>query len=448
MALCQKGEIMNKIALIVLSLFSLNLLSAPNTPGVLQRNAADSTNINRYMPVPASNALFFFNVSTLLPEMVTLGTGLSYSSGVLSSTGGASQVNSDWNAVSGVAQILNRPNIATVGLTGDYADLLNVPTTFPSDWSLVSGKPSFATVATSGAYSDLSGTPTIPAAQVNSDWNASSGIAQILNKPSLATVATSGAYNDLTGKPTQLSAFTNDSGYINSSALSPYLTTATAASTYATQSALTSGLAGKYNTPSGTTSQYVRGDGSLATLPASGTGTVTSITAGTGLSGGIITTSGTISLPNTGTAGTYTSVTTDAQGRVTAGTTVSINDSPGRALVTTTSSTGYQISATRIANACYEGSFSTTSTIGGPASVTVYLETSDTNSTTPGDWTTKASQTYTNNITLAVVLNQQQSNNWTFCRFIPAGKYVRLRSGAISGTASATINATQQETLM
>jgi hypothetical protein len=37
--------------------------------------------------------------------------------------------------------------------------------------------------------------------QVNSDWNASSGVAQILNKPALATVATSGNYNDLSNKP-------------------------------------------------------------------------------------------------------------------------------------------------------------------------------------------------------------------------------------------------------
>ncbi len=45
-----------------------------------------------------------------------------------------------------------------------------------------------ATVATSGNYSDLSGTPTIPAAQVNSDWNAVSGVAEILNKPTIPTV--------------------------------------------------------------------------------------------------------------------------------------------------------------------------------------------------------------------------------------------------------------------
>lgn len=37
---------------------------------------------------------------------------------------------------------------------------------------------------------------------VNADWNAVSGDAQILNKPTLAAVATSGAYADLSGTPT------------------------------------------------------------------------------------------------------------------------------------------------------------------------------------------------------------------------------------------------------
>lgn len=60
---------------------------------------------------------------------------------------------------------------------------------------------SLATVATTGDYDDLTNKPTIPAAQVNSDWNAASGVAQILNKPSLSAVATSGDYDDLTNKP-------------------------------------------------------------------------------------------------------------------------------------------------------------------------------------------------------------------------------------------------------
>lgn len=45
-----------------------------------------------------------------------------------------------------------------------------------------------ATVATSGSYNDLTDKPTIPAAQVNSDWSANSGVAEILNKPTIPTV--------------------------------------------------------------------------------------------------------------------------------------------------------------------------------------------------------------------------------------------------------------------
>ena len=59
----------------------------------------------------------------------------------------------------------------------------------------------YATVATSGSYNDLSNTPVIPAAQVNTDWNSTTGVNQLLNKPTLANVATSGSYTDLSNKP-------------------------------------------------------------------------------------------------------------------------------------------------------------------------------------------------------------------------------------------------------
>ena len=62
------------------------------------------------------------------------------------------QVNADWNALSGKAQILNKP--------------------------------------------------TIPSEQVNADWNALSGKAQILNKPTIPVV------------PTNVSSFNNDAGYL------------------------------------------------------------------------------------------------------------------------------------------------------------------------------------------------------------------------------------------
>ena len=56
---------------------------------------------------------------------------------------------------------------------------------------------------------------TVPAAQQNADWNATSGITQILNRPNLATVATTGAYSDLSGTPT---IPTVDQSYNSSSA--------------------------------------------------------------------------------------------------------------------------------------------------------------------------------------------------------------------------------------
>lgn len=71
--------------------------------------------------------------------------------------------------------------------TSDTTVNITVPTTVAelTDSSNYVLNSSLKTVATSGSYTDLTDKPTIPAAQVNSDWNASSGVAQILNKPNV-----------------------------------------------------------------------------------------------------------------------------------------------------------------------------------------------------------------------------------------------------------------------
>ena len=144
------------------------------------------------------------------------------------SGGGVAQVQSDWSQSDNtqVDYIKNKPSLATVATSGSYADLSNTPTISDATISVcIDGDvvDSFTLNQSSAKTIDLGSAvqvqsdwdeadsssmayilnkPTIPAAQVNSDWNSSSGVSQILNKPSLATVATSGSYADLSNKPT------------------------------------------------------------------------------------------------------------------------------------------------------------------------------------------------------------------------------------------------------
>lgn len=436
---------MSRIIALMLMVLSSAAFSAPFDMFINQRNIADTATLSRTIASPGLGVpgIMVYRGSDNLPGIYRMGNSFML-------VGNTLETASDWSNVT------NRPIFSPVALSGDYNDLINRPTMPGSpvnaDWNAVGGlaeilnKPVLSTVATSGSYADLTGKPTIPAAQINSDWAAASGVSQIINKPStLAGYGITDAY-PLTGNPSGFltgitsGQVTSALGFTPYSSLNPsgFVSQAGARSAISLTTTGTGGAA-TYNASTG-----------VLNIPnyAPGTGTVTSITAGSGLSGGTITTSGTISMPAVGTPGTYSSVTTDTQGRVVSGSAMVINDTPGRSLVTATNATGFQISASRIVHVCYEGSFSTTSTIGGPSSATVFLETSDTNSTTPSDWTVKAQQTYSNTITLAVVLNQVQGNNWSMCRYVPAGKFVRLRTGNVTGAASATINASQQEVLL
>jgi hypothetical protein len=86
-------------------------------------------------------------------------------------------------------------NLATVATTGSYADLIDVPATFPPTphTHLVSQITGLAAVATSGSYNDLANVPTAfpPAAHTHP-------ASEITG---LATVATSGDFSDLIGLP-------------------------------------------------------------------------------------------------------------------------------------------------------------------------------------------------------------------------------------------------------
>ncbi|SAK46424.1 hypothetical protein AWB76_00910 [Caballeronia temeraria] len=99
----------------------------------------------------------------------------------------AAQVNADWNAASGVAQVLNKPTL----FSGSYTDLTNKPT-IPAAYTLPTASAStLGGVKVGSGLSITSGVlSATAAAQVNSDWNAVSGAAQILNKPTIPAAYT------------------------------------------------------------------------------------------------------------------------------------------------------------------------------------------------------------------------------------------------------------------
>ena len=94
-------------------------------------------------------------------------------------------------------------NTAKVGITTQQA----------SDITANNAKISFD----SASSTKLAGIEDGAEVNVNADWNATTGDAQILNKPTLATVATSGSYTDLSNTPTiptNNNELTNGAGYI------------------------------------------------------------------------------------------------------------------------------------------------------------------------------------------------------------------------------------------
>ena len=112
----------------------------------------------------------------------------------------AQALNDDENFASTISTQLsakaNSADLATVATSGSYSDLSNTP--------------NLATVATTGSYSDLTDKPTIPTVPTNvSAFTNDAGyltqhqdISGKANSADLATVATTGSYTDLSNKPT------------------------------------------------------------------------------------------------------------------------------------------------------------------------------------------------------------------------------------------------------
>lgn len=436
------------------------------------------------------------NIPTIFP------TNISNVSGLTAALNNKIEVGASipYNTISGT------PTLSTVATTGQYTDLIglpslfsgsyldltNKPTVFPTDISNVSGLTSAlnnkVSVGAPISYSVLTGTPTIPtntnqltnganfitysgapvqsvngqtgavnltipAAQIQSDWNQSnsSSVDFIKNKPVLGTAAATNSTDYATAAQGSLAT-----SAVQPATLSNYVTNNSLSTTlggYTTTTALNAGLAGKENTISaGTTGQYWRGDKTWQTLNTTSvtegtnlyytdTRARSSVSAGTGIgynsTTGVITNTSpdqVVSL-NSGTGisvtGTYPSFTVSSS--VAAPT---INNSVSR-----TFNSNYTVSSTRMSIVNYSVSISVTNPLlAGNSTASVFLEYSTNSGST---WITASQVSNTSGVGLAVAVAITNSQGSVLTGYIPANALVRLRT-TTSGTASVTYVAGQE----
>jgi len=214
-----------------------------------------------------------------LPTIPTATSDLTNDSGFITIGDVPAQVNADWNSVSGVSEILNKPTIPAAQIQSDWTQANNVALDF------------------------IKNKPTIPAAQVNSDWNAVSGVAEILNKPTITSgtvtsvgvtagtgisvsggpITSSGSITVTNSAPDQVVALTAGTGISTSGTYPNFTITNSAPSSGGTVTSVALTMPSAFSvanspvttsgtlavTGAGTVSQYVRGDGSLANFPSS-----------------------------------------------------------------------------------------------------------------------------------------------------------------------------------
>lgn len=357
-------------------------------------------------------------------------------------------VNSNWNSVAGLSQILNKPTIPTVptnvsAFTNDAGYLITVTSgqvtgalgftpynsTNPSNYisSITSSN-----VTTALGYTPVANARTITINGTTQDLttNRSWSVGDLLSSGTYPnpTWLTSLAWSKISGAPTTLAGYGITDG-ITTSALSTVL------SSYATSSALTSGLAGKESTiTAGTTLQYWRGDKSWQTL------NTTVVPEGANQYHTDARSRASISLTTTGTSGSATYNSTTGVLNVPAYTTPSsptFNNAPARSL-----NTSFQVSTTNNSRVSYSVACATgVALLNLNSAAQVFLEISSNNST----WLTIAGggSTQTLAVALSVGINTSTTQNLQ-CE-VPAGYWVRLRT-VTSGGGTTTFASGQEVT--
>lgn len=384
-ALFYMVEVM-KLLFLLIVIFPQVVFGAAFDLYISQRNIANTATLTRTAPLPqlGVNSVMGLGEYDNLPVVWKLSSSMSIMNGEL-------QCGPDWGSV------VNKPVFSPVAVSGNYNDLINKPSSsgqVNSDWAAVSGpaeilnKPSLSVVATSGAYADLSGAPSIPAAQINSDWAAASGKGEILNKPStLAGYGITDAY-PLTGNPSNFLTSITSGQVTGALGFTPY--SASNPSSFVSQSGARTAV-------------------SLTTTGTSGAATYNSST-------------GVLNVPN------YTPPAVPARSQSAASRTLN---------------TAFQVSTTRDALVNYSVQCTITASIAGGQSCDVVLEIATDAAFTAGVQTVGiigTGQTYT----LAVAIQGVQPQTAQVTGYVPAGYYARLRTVNVSGSPTYAYRAGQE----
>jgi len=243
---------MKKLLIALVAGFPLLTLAAGNDLFQDQRNPSNTATQTRTVTVPNADAIQGFAFTPAVPGnrvpvMFTLGTGLTLTGTVLNATPGAA----DWPAIT------NKPVFSPVATSGAYADLVGLPTGFT---------PSPHTHAAADIVSGSLSPARIPALPISQ----TTGLQTALDTKFAVPTGTTAQYlrgdGSLAAFPTTFapSAHTHTAADITSGTLPvARLPVFPISQTTGLQTALDT----KFNAPTGTALQYVRGDGTLATLP-------------------------------------------------------------------------------------------------------------------------------------------------------------------------------------
>lgn len=285
-------------------------------------------------------------------------------------------------------------------------------------------------------YSQVLNQPFIPAAQIQTDWNTSSGLTSILNKPILSTVAITGNYTDLANKPSipiDNNQLGNGSGFITASSTNSLINK--------------SGNISQWTNNSGYLTSFTEVDGSVTNeiQALSIVGSTVSLSNG----------GGSINIPNnTYTAGTGISIASNVVTNTNPDQIIVLN-SGNRILITgtypnftisyiepiintpvlRTLNSNFTISTTKQAIVSYSITCSVTNPLlVGISTAMSYLEYSINSGTT---WLLPAQNGNSSGVGLTVTVQLTNNQTGVLSAIIPANALVRLRTST-TGAASVT----------